>query len=125
MDNKGGRYTLEINGQVFSGRGKASIDQAGISMDNGSNMDATMFSTVKPELISLDLTLDRRDQSTKWDAAMMLKPINVTFAETDAGVTHVMTSARWQGKPTLDTSTGEISGLKAVCAPSTYNQLTA
>ena len=99
MDNKGGRYTLEINGQVFSGRGKASIDQAGISMDNGSNMDATMFSTVKPELISLDLTLDRRDQTTKWDAAMMLKPINVTFAETDAGVTHVMTSARGRASP--------------------------
>lgn len=124
MDFKGGRYALEINGQVFAGRGKASIDSSGVSLDNGSNMDSTMFTTVKPELISLDLTIDRRDQSTKWDTAMMLQSLSVTFAETDAGVTHVMSSARWQGKPTLDTSTGEITGLKATCAPSTYNQLT-
>ena len=124
MDNKGGRYTLEINGSVYSGRGTAKIDTAGVSVDNGVNMDSTMYSTVKPELITLDLTLDRRDQSTKWDAAMMLSAINVTFAETDAGLTHVLNSARWQGKPTLDTSNGEISGLKVQCAPSTYTQLT-
>ena len=124
MDNKGGRYVLEINGQVFSGRGKASVDSSGVSIDNGSNMDGTMFSTVKPELISLDLTIDRRDQSTRWDTAMMLQSLNVSFAETDAKVTHVMTAARWQGKPTLDTSTGEITGLKAMCAPATYNQIT-
>ena len=123
MDWKGGRYTLEINGSVFSGRGQAKIDTSGVSIDNKANMDGSMYSTVTPELISLDLTIDRRDQATKWDSSMMLRGISVTFQETDAGVTHVLAQAKWQGKPTLDTATGEISGLKANCAPATYQQI--
>lgn len=122
MDNKGGRYTLDINGQVFSGRGTAKIDSAGVSLSSKPNQDATMYTTIAPELIMLDMTLDRRDQATKWDEKMMLTKINVTFKEADAGVTHILTAARWEGKPTLDTSNGEISGLKVVCAPATYSQ---
>lgn len=123
MDNKGGRYNLELSGSVFSGRGTAKIDTSGVSITNGSNMDSTLFTTIKPELIMLDLTIDRRDQATKWDSAMMLKPVNCTFSETDSGVQHILTKARWEGKPTLDTSTGEISGLKLCCAPANYQQV--
>ncbi|MGU3539981.1 phage tail tube protein [Methylobacterium sp. A54F] len=111
MDTKGGRFTLDMNGRTYSGRGKASISPARATRENGVNMDGTGYSNVKPKLASLDLTFDR-GVGLKWDEAMMLDELNVTFVETDARVTHLFTNANWSGDPSIDTETGEVSGLK-------------
>ncbi|MCJ2108029.1 phage tail tube protein [Methylobacterium sp. E-041] len=112
MQTTGGRFTLDINGRRYSGRGKGTIMPATATRENGANQDGTGWSSVKPQLASLDLTFDR-GVGLKWDADMMLAELNVTFVETDAGKrTHLFTNANWSGQPSLDTENGEVSGLK-------------
>ena len=62
---------------------------------------------------SAEITFDRGDPSAiQWNAAFLLAPVNVTIVELDTGATHLLTSARWSGTPSLDLATGEVSGLK-------------
>ncbi len=111
MDTKGGRFNMTVNGRVLSGRAKATFETALISLENGANQDGSGYSTVKPKLAKLDLTFDRG--KLKWTDAMLLETVDVTFTETDLNppVVHLMTGARWSGTPSLDTETGEVSGL--------------
>jgi len=110
MDTKGGRYSLDIDGQTFSGRAKATINPSNVELANEANQDGTGYTTVKPGLYGIELTFDR-GSGIKWNAAMLLKKVNVTFREDDVGLTHYLTGARWQGKPAIDTENGEVSGL--------------
>ena len=119
MDSKGGRFTLTINGRRYSGRAKATIKAAGIAVTGGTNMDGTGYKTVAPKNPSLDLTFDR-GVGLRWDEAMLLEDLNVTFVETDAKVTHLFTNASWIGEPSTDTENGEVSGLSIECAPVDY-----
>lgn len=119
MDSKGGRYTLEINGRRFSGRGKATVSPSGVEIEGGTNSDGTGYKTVKPVNPFLDLSLDR-GSGLKWDEAMMLQELNGTWHETDARVTHLFTNASWIGRPSIDSETGEVSGLKIECSPADY-----
>ena len=66
---------------------------------------------MKPKLATIELTFGR-GVGLKWDEAMMLEEVDCTFRETDAKVTHLLTGANWSGEPTIDTETGEVSGLK-------------
>lgn len=117
--NKGGRFTLDINGQSFSGRAKATINPAGATRENVANQDGTKSSMVKPKLPSLELTFDR-GVGLVWDEDMMLLDLNVTFVETDAKRTHLFTDASWSGDPSIDTESGEVSGLKIECSAANY-----
>jgi hypothetical protein len=110
MDTKGGRFTLEINGRVVSGRGEATIRPARAVRENGANMDGSGYSTVRPQLAGLELTFDR-GVGLLWDEAMMLSEVNVTFVEDDVGRTHYFTNARWSGEPSINSASGEVSGL--------------
>ncbi|WP_066921701.1 phage tail tube protein [Methylobacterium sp. CCH5-D2] len=110
MQTTGGRFTAEINGRTYKGRGKATIETARVEVAAEANQDGSAFRTVKPKLASCDLTFDR-GVGLKWDEALILSDINLTFVETDAKVTHLFTDASWVGTPSLDTETGEVSGL--------------
>ena len=113
MDTKGGRFTLDINGRTYSGRGKATIMPSRAVRENDVNQDGSGYSTVKPKLASLDLSFDRGVGLT-WDETLMLATINVTFVETDTTPkrTHLFTNANWSGEPSIDSENGEVSGLK-------------
>src|ERR1700753_1869400 len=111
MDTKGGRFTLDINGISYSGRGKATIKPSRVSLTNGANMDGTGYSTVKPVLAELDLTFDR-GVGLVWDETLLLQRLNVTFSEDDYGQTHLYTGAAFEGEPSIDSESGEGSGLK-------------
>lgn len=117
--NKGGRFTIDINGQRYSGRGKATIVPAAATRENVANSDGTKSSMVKARLPSLDLTFDR-GVGLKWDESLMLQDLNVTFVETDAKRTHLFTDASFSGEPSIDTDSGEVSGLKIESAGSNY-----
>lgn len=110
MQTTGGRFTAEINGRTYKGRGKATIETARVEVAAEANQDGSGYATVKPKLASCELTFDR-GVGLKWDAAMILQTVNLTFVETDAKVTHLFTDARWVGTPQIDTETGEVSGL--------------
>jgi len=117
--NTGGRFTVDLNGRRYKGRGKATISPAAATRENGANMDGSMFSNVKPKLVSLELTFDRGVGLT-WDEGDMLEDLNVTFVETDAKRTHLFTDAAFSGEPSIDSESGEVSGLKIETAGSNY-----
>ncbi len=122
MDTKGGRFSLTINGQTYSGRGAAKLMLSGVSPSTGVNQDGTSYRTVAPKLVGIDLTFDR-GVGLLWDSTMMLADIDVTFAETDVKKTHLFTSGSWDGDPTIDSATGEVSGLKCMTSESNYQAL--
>ena len=116
MDTKGGRFTLEINGQTFVGRGTAKVMPNRVGITNDANQDGSGYSTIKAKLVKLELTFDRGSKETqvvRWSDAMLLSFVNVTFKEDDYGVTHLFTRGRWAGEngAEIDTATGEVSGL--------------
>ena len=111
MDTKGGRISMTVNGVVFTSRASAKIDPSTVGLTNGANQNGTGYSTVQPKLAAIEATFDR-GKGLKWDASMILKPVDVTFVEDDAGLTHLFTAGRWGGTPQLDTGTGEITGMK-------------
>ncbi len=119
MDTKGGRFSLTINGQVFSGRGAAKIMSSGVGVTTGVNQDGTGYKTIAPKLVGLDLSFDR-GVGLLYNSTMMLANIDVTFVETDMGLTHMYTSANWEGDPTTDSATGEVTGLKIMTSESNY-----
>ena len=75
MDTKGGRYSVRINGQRFSGRGKASIDPAEATPKADPNRDGTAYRTVEPQLPMIALSFDRgsKAQAITWTAGMLLQ----------------------------------------------------
>jgi len=116
MDTKGGRFSLEINGRTYSGRGEATINPSRVSISAAANQDGTAYRTIAPKLASLELTFDR-GIDLAWDEAMLLEEINVTFAEDDVGVTHLFTRASFAGEgAAINTATGEVSGISVQTA---------
>jgi len=112
MDTKGGRYTMQGNGQTFTGRTNApKVLPARVSIANFANGDGTGSSTVKPELAEVEVTFDR-GQGFPWDESMLLQQWNFTLVETDAGVTHLFTGAKFEGRGSIDVANGEVTGLK-------------
>ncbi|WP_375455716.1 phage tail tube protein [uncultured Methylobacterium sp.] len=111
MDTQGGRYSATINGKAFSGRAEAKLKPARGTPENGVNWNGKGFSFVKPQLSAVELTFDR-GQGLKWDEAMILQSIDLTFVEDDARVAHYFTAARWSGEPEINTKDGEVSGMK-------------
>lgn len=110
MDTKGGRFTLEINSRRFSGRGEATIRPARLTRENGVNMDGSGYSTVKPQLAALELTFDR-GVGLLWSDEIMDQEMNVSFEEIDINRTHFFTGARFSGQPSINSASGEVSGL--------------
>lgn len=124
MDTKGGRFSLSINGKVYSGRAAAKIMLSAVSITTGVNSDGSGYKTVAPKLVGLDLSFDR-GVGVAWDSALVLADIDVTFVEDDIGLTHVFTSANWDGDPTIDSSTGEVTGLKIMTSKRNYQTYTS
>ena len=110
MDTKGGRFTIDINGRTYSGRGEAKITPARATPKNGVNWDGSGYNTVEPKLAGCELTFDR-GIGLFWTEGEILGAINLTFVETDAQVTHYFTNANWEGEPSINSKDGEVSGM--------------
>ncbi|PZQ86531.1 MAG: hypothetical protein DI534_16510 [Leifsonia xyli] len=110
MQTKGGRYTIDIGGRRYSGRAEATIRPAQASPETGVNQDATGYVTVSPQLAEIELSFDRG--SFAWSEDMILRTVDLTFKEIDAGRTHLLTNANWSGRPEINSATGEVRGMK-------------
>jgi hypothetical protein len=111
MDTKGGRFSLDIGGRVYSGRGKADIMPARATPTTGVNQDGSGYNTVTPQLATIALSFDR-GVGLNWTEGEILQTVDLTFVETDTGVTHYLTKANWDGQPSLDSASGEVTGMK-------------
>ena len=117
MHTSGGRVTITVNGINYSARGAIKLNPSNISVAAGVNQDATLYRTVAPKARSAQCTFDRfvsQQDGTKlvWNEDVLkMTDMQVTFVESDGGLTHILTGAFFVGDPDMDTSTGEIDGL--------------
>lgn len=118
MNKTGGRISMQIDGVNYSARGEVKIMPSTVSLENGVNRDGSGYSTVKPELARAECTFDPRAGATNENGApliysesLLLASVNATIVELNTGTTHLLTGASFSGKPEIDTSTGEVSGL--------------
>jgi hypothetical protein len=93
----------------------------------GVNQDGSLYRTVAPKARTAEITFDRfvdnERQPLRWAENIMLQVnLGITFVEQDTGVTHILSGGFFTGKPTMDTSTGEVSGL--ALAADSYKTIT-
>jgi hypothetical protein len=116
MHTSGGRVSTVIGGVAYSARGIITLDPSNIEVNAGVNQDASLYRTVAPKARTAEITFDRfvdnNGEPLKWAENIMLQVnLGITFIEQDTNLTHIMSGGFFTGKPQMDTSTGEISGL--------------
>lgn len=112
MDKKGGRVSIQITGRNFTARSSVSLSPTTVTRTNGANRDGTGYSTVAAKLAKADISFDRGERSgIVFNDDLLLENFNATIFEEDAGITHFFTNASWSGDPTIDTESGEVSGM--------------
>jgi hypothetical protein len=99
----GGRVSTVIDGRTYSARGVITLNVSNINVSAGANQDGTVFRTVAPKArtaeISFDRFVDIDGEPLRWAEHIM---------ELE---THILTGGFFTGEPTLDTSTGEVTGV--------------
>lgn len=122
MDKKGGRVSITINGVTFTARSSVSISPATVERTNGVNRNGSGYSTIAPKLASADISFDRGERSgIVFDDAMLLSDVNATIWEEDAQITHFFTNAGLGGTPSIDTETGEVTGMRVEAPRNSYS----
>lgn len=126
MHQAGGRITITLNGVRYSPRGKATIKPARLMHSVQTNHDSTVSRSTVAKPAEADLTFDRGAASAglarpKWDESFMLGFYDITIDEVDSRVTHMFAGASLIGEPSIDTETGEVTGLSI--ATDTYVQV--
>lgn len=116
MHTAGGRVSTVIDGVSYSARGVITLDPSNIEVSVESNSDGSNYRTVKakPRMASItfDRFVDQNGRPMRWDEGIMLRQnIPFTFIEQDTNVTHLLTNGCFTGKPEMDLSTGEVSGV--------------
>jgi len=116
MHTSGGRVSTVIGGVAYSARGVITLNPSNINVTAGANQDGSLYRTVAPKARTAEITFDRfvdnEGQPLKW-AENILEQVGlgITFVEQDGGLTHILSGGFFTGEPTMDTSTGEVSGL--------------
>lgn len=121
MDVKGGRVSITLNGKTYTARASVTVMPATIERENGVNRNGSGFSTIKAKLATAEISFDRGERlGLVIDDAMILGDINATIFEEDARITHYFTAAAFGGTPSLDTESGEVTGMKVEAARNGY-----
>jgi hypothetical protein len=123
----GGRITIMMGGTRYSPRGKAMINPAGLTHSVVANQDGKISRTTMAQPVTAELTFDRGAPEggfgrPKWDSAFMSEFYDITIRETDTKVTHHFFKATIVGTPSIDTESGEVSGLSIATSEQDYTQ---
>ena len=116
MHTSGGRVSTVIGGVAYSARGVITLNPSNINVSAGVNQDGSVYRTVAPKARTAEITFDRFVDNDgvplKWAENIMEQTqLGITFVEQDGGLTHILSGGFFTGEPTMDTSTGEVSGL--------------
>lgn len=111
-DNQfGGRISIKIGGVQFTpSEADVTVKPTNFEVDANSNRDGSMCTMIKLMPYEADIKF-RNSNGIIWQAQMMLCAIDATIEETDNGRLHIFTSARLTGRPSINTSTGEVDGI--------------
>lgn len=116
----GGRIVIEIGDQRYSARGDITLDPTNVEVSADANQDGSAYFTVKPRLYGAAFTISN-PCGLVWTTEMSKCSVNVTITEEDNGRTHLFTGARFVGRPQVNLSTGEVTGLSI--ASSAYQKI--
>lgn len=108
----GGLITLEIDGVALSPTAAdIMIDPTNIEVTDEANQDGSAAFMSKPKLFGAEITL-RNPCGMKWNATMRKCKVNATIVEVEQNRSHLFTAARLVGKPQINLSSGEVTGLR-------------
>lgn len=107
----GGRIVIEIDGVRYPPtEADVSIDPTNMEVEAMPNQDGSMARLVHVRLYGAEFTL-RNSCGIVWDAAMAKCKVNVSIVEETTQRQHLFTGATIVGRPKLNLSNGEVSGL--------------
>ena len=106
----GGRVVITANGQKWSARTAINIIPLNFERQVVSNQDGSIATMIKPMPAEAELTLSDRCGLNIED--IMACPLDVTLDLIDIKRKYFFSSAVMVGRPTLNSETGEIRGLK-------------
>lgn len=109
-NNFGGRISIEAGNELLVARGEITLDISDREVSAETNQDGSTYYTtaMRPVGGSCSFT---ETCSGSWSERMRQCAINITIVEEDHGRQHLYTRTRLVGRPTYNTSTGEISGV--------------
>jgi hypothetical protein len=113
----GGRASVSING-ILVGVRSVTITPIPYERSVASNQDGSIYTTFKPMPAEADIVLSDACGMTLED--LMGCPINATIVLIDVKRTYLFTNGVMVGRPTINTETGEIRGLKITANNPTY-----
>lgn len=111
-DNQfGGRITLNIGGvQYAPSEADVTVKPTNTEVDAEMNQDGSLAFKVKLVPAEIDVKF-RNNSGINWQANMQTCSVNATVQEEDNGRQWLMTGGRMTGRPEINLSTGEVSGI--------------
>jgi hypothetical protein len=111
--SSGGIVRISLAGQIVKVRGSVTINETNLDIKEGANIDQSVYTTSEPVPPSIEATLsDGCDVSIS--DLMKVRCTDITAELPEVGRTYILTGGTIAGRPSLDPSTGEISGVKFV-----------
>jgi hypothetical protein len=112
----GGEMRFLWDGNPLSVRAKFTSDPIDVEIEGGANQDGSLFRTVKPVGFMAEPTF--QDTATNiataldWRAIMRGGPYKLVLVEDHTRRLHIWMDASFEGKPSVDHMTGEVTGIK-------------
>ncbi|MBZ8133226.1 phage tail tube protein [Afifella sp. IM 167] len=112
MADFGGEMVLTLSGgTAITMRGELSVMPTGTSNEPITNQNGSVSRSATLTPRKAECTFE--DGGQDWEALMRLR-FNATFREDFTAVSHFFTDAFFEGEPTINRKTGEVSGLSIV-----------
>ena len=114
-NSAGGTVRLTLDGNVYSVRGNITIMPTNLEYESGANLDGTVYTTRTPVPSTVEMTISDRC-GLDLDLLTNTHCVDAIVELDSVGRTYVMVQASVVGRPSLDPTTGEISGISMVCS---------
>lgn len=117
-----GECSISIGGARRILRGDAEFEGiGGLELKVEPNLDGSVYQTAKTAPVMLKLKLEDEVDAI-FTKAELTTAQDVVFVEEQNGRTHILSSAKIDGKVTYNPSTGELAGFSFACAVGDYQR---
>jgi hypothetical protein len=110
----GGRIEVKIGTTIYKARGDITIMPTSFETTAEANQDGSVYATRKNMPREAEMTF-QLEAGERWNVTEQ-SSLNVTIQEESSGRTHQFTDAVVTGRPSVNLSNGEVSGLKIASA---------
>ncbi|MFG1246796.1 phage tail tube protein [Xanthobacter flavus] len=107
----GGTIYLTVDGERFTpSEGDITIMPTNAEVEGLANQDGSAAYKVSPRLVRAEISF-RQGCGFKWADWMLKCKVNATIVEETNGRQHLFTGTRFVGRPSLNMSSGEVTGV--------------